>query len=302
VWAVLTGCAALPLVTLGAEVTTKQVGMVDSKGFRAPWHLFTLSSDQLHLGYLIEHGHRLAGFVVGMACIVLAVGLTVQARGRLHRSLGWVALAAVGLQGVLGIFRVNLNALMGSSLALVHGCCAQLVFATLVAVAVMCSRAWSEARDGLQIRPTLRKASLGLCGLIYVQVVFGAMLRHWVDPVAQRAHVVLAFAVVGAVVWMVGRLRAERREEEASAKPQAARRLGARLGLVLVGLVVVQPVLGVEAWIRRFGTGELPEMVPSSFGLDLVRSGHQIVGTLIFATSVAVAVLLHRRAAVEGTA
>ena len=35
-WAVLTACAALPLVTLGAEVTTKQVGMVDQKGFRRP--------------------------------------------------------------------------------------------------------------------------------------------------------------------------------------------------------------------------------------------------------------------------
>src|SRR5437773_781241 len=90
-WAVLTVLAALPLVTLGAEVTTKKVGMVDPKGFRSPWHLFTLGSDQLHLGYLIEHGHRLAGFVVGVCCIVLAVGLSVTARGWFFRSLGWLA-------------------------------------------------------------------------------------------------------------------------------------------------------------------------------------------------------------------
>ena len=40
-WAVFTACAALPLVLLGAEVTTKQVGMVDPQGFRAPWPCFS---------------------------------------------------------------------------------------------------------------------------------------------------------------------------------------------------------------------------------------------------------------------
>ena len=89
-WAALTALAALPLVTLGAEVTTRKVGMVDPKGFRAPWHLFTLSGEQLSLGYLIEHGHRLAGFVVGICCIVLALGMTAFARGWLHRSLGFI--------------------------------------------------------------------------------------------------------------------------------------------------------------------------------------------------------------------
>ncbi len=269
--------------------------MVDARGFRAPWHLFTMPRELLNMGYLIEHGHRLAGFVVGVACIVLALGLTLQARGALHRSLGWVALAAVGLQGLLGIFRVNLHALMGSSLALVHGCCAQLVFATLVAVAVMCSRAWTDLRDGLAPRPDLRGWSLGLCGLVYVQVVFGAMLRHWMDPVAQRLHVVLAFAVVVAVFGMVSRLRAGQPGNDVSAKPQAAR----VLGYVLVGLVMVQPILGVEAWIRRFGTTQLPELVPSSVGLDVVRSGHHIIGTLIFATTVALAVMLYRPATKE---
>src|SRR5205085_6864053 len=103
-WAVFTVLAALPLVMLGAEVTTKKVGMADPKGFRAPWHLFTLSGDQLSRGLLIEHGHRLAGFSVGICCIVLAIGMTLAARGRLHRSLGWLALLAVSSQGILGIY------------------------------------------------------------------------------------------------------------------------------------------------------------------------------------------------------
>src|SRR5687767_11810716 len=74
-WAVLTVCATLPLLLLGAEVTTKQVGMVDAVGFRPPWHMLTVPLRERGLGFVIEHSHRLAGFVVGTCIIVLAVGL-----------------------------------------------------------------------------------------------------------------------------------------------------------------------------------------------------------------------------------
>jgi cytochrome c oxidase assembly protein subunit 15 len=281
-WSVLTACAALPLVTLGAEVTTKKVGMVDKVGFRAPWHLFGVDWRDYGLGYLIEHGHRLAGFVVGICCIVLAVGLTAFARGRVYRCLGWVALAAVSAQGILGIYRVNKHVEAGPVLALIHGCSAQLVFATLVGVAVLTSRAWAvpaaRARDG-------KRASVVLAVLVYVQIVFGAVVRHLFDPVAQRVHVLLAFVVLAVALWLIGKLWQAREE-------QAVR----RLSVVLAVLLVLQPVLGVEAWIRRFGSATLPELVPSSVGLDLARTGHQVVGTLLFATAVAVALLLHRPA------
>lgn len=272
VWAVLTALAALPLVTLGAEVTTKQVGMVDQVGFRAPWHLFTVAAEQLHLGYLIEHGHRLFGFVVGMCCIVLAIGMLLQARGG-HRWLGLLALFAVSTQGILGIYRVNLNALFGSSLALIHGCFAQIVFATLVAVAVFSSQAWNRVTS----TSDLARPALGLCVLTYTQIVFGAIVRHTLDPLAQRLHVLLAFAVVLYVVWLVSRLTEAR-----------------RLGYWLLAMILVQPILGVEAWMRRFGAGQLPETVHSSWALDLTRSGHQVLGTLIFATTVALVVMLNK--------
>jgi cytochrome c oxidase assembly protein subunit 15 len=286
-WAVFTALAALPLVTLGAEVTTKKVGMVDKEGFRVPWHLFTVAGQDLSLGYLIEHGHRLAGFVVGVCCIVLAVGMALFARGWFHRSLGVFALLAVSAQGVLGIFRVNLNALMGSDLAALHGCLAQLVFATLVAIAVLSSRSWSEPAV---TPPGLRTLGLWLAVLMYVQVVLGAVTRHLLPAylLTQRLHVLLAFVVVGLVFVLAGKLRRE-------GNNTAARRLALGLGV----LVLIQPVLGVEAWVRRFGAATLPELVPSDPALDLVRSGHHVLGTLIFAATVALAVLLCRRETVS---
>ncbi len=172
-WALLTVLTALPMVLLGAEVTTKGVGMVDPTGFRAPWHLFTLPLRELGLGYLIEHSHRLFAYLVGFCSIVLAIGLYLGTRHPLLRWMGCLALLAVSLQGVLGIFRVNLNALLGPHLALVHGCFAQLTFAVLVSVAVMTSRSWLEAAPLSEaVSPALRRLSLAFVGLVYLQILF----------------------------------------------------------------------------------------------------------------------------------
>src|SRR5947199_158364 len=54
--------------------------------------------------------------------------------------LGSAALAGVMVQGMLGGFRVRLNALFGTDLAVVHGCFAQVVFALLVGLAYLVHR------------------------------------------------------------------------------------------------------------------------------------------------------------------
>src|SRR5258708_5306746 len=87
-WALLTVCAALPLLMLGAEVTTKGVGMVDARGLRPPWHFFQVFMEDKGLGWIIEHGHRLAGFIVGTCVIVLAAGLWLWEPRRSVRWLG----------------------------------------------------------------------------------------------------------------------------------------------------------------------------------------------------------------------
>jgi cytochrome c oxidase assembly protein subunit 15 len=294
-WALLTVCAAFPLLLLGAEVTSKSVGMVDPSGFRAPWFLL---QEVLHnglwtlirergLGYFIEHTHRLVGFVVGSCVIVLALGLWLRESRRWVRWLGLGALAAVSAQGVLGIFRVNLNALMGGNLALVHGCFAHLVFALLVSLALFTSRSWQAVPGTASPRETarLRHGSLLTAALVYVQMVLGAVVRHNKDLVlGPRIHLLAAFAVVAAVAWLV---------REVLDNPQRSRQEVASV-LVLAGLVVLQLALGVEAWWSRFGArprtdwDQMPE---------LVRSGHYVVGALVFAAAVVVALQANRRPA-----
>jgi heme A synthase len=278
-WAWLTVAAALPLALLGAEVTTRGVGMADQASVRAPWYFFTLDLSDTPLGLMIEHGHRLFGWSLGLCAIVLALGLTIAARSW-HRWIGWVVLVMVSAQGIFGILRVKYHALAGPELAAFHGSFAQLAFASLVAVAVLSSKAWS--RPAATSR-SLRVGGLALCVVVYVQIVFGAVTRHLTDPLAQRLHVLLAFVVMGLALWIHGKLHRE-----------AGNAAATKVGYFLAVLLLIQPVLGVEAWVRRFGSGRLPELLPPDRTLDLIRSAHHLTGTLIFSTTAALAALLCR--------
>jgi cytochrome c oxidase assembly protein subunit 15 len=285
---VLTACAGLLTVAFGGRVTNNDAGMADPEGYRAPQDVAAVSLGEGGLPLVIEHRHRLAGFVVGAWAIVLAVGLWFGARRQPYRSLGLLALAAVSLQGVLGIYRVNLERALGHVvglwLAALHGCFAQLVFAALVAVAVLTSRAWAAGAGRAEGADRQRRLGLALVGVVYAQIVFGAVVRHLYDRLAQRAHVLLAFAAVLLGAWLVQELWQSGRADRALR----------RTALVLAALLVIQPVLGVEAWLRRFGAMTWPGSVRPTPALEWVRSGHHVVGTLLFATTVALALLLYR--------
>jgi cytochrome c oxidase assembly protein subunit 15 len=284
---VLTVCATLPLLLLGAEVTTKQAGMVDQEGFRPPWHLLTVPLREKGLGFVIEHSHRLAGFVVGSCAIVLAVGMLLGERRRWARWLGVAALVGVSLQGVLGILRVNLNAVAGPELALVHGCFAPLVVAFLVSVVLFTSRGWATlgaTAVATAYARRLRRCALVTAGLAYLQIVLGAVVRHKDYPLGARAHLLTAFAVVAAVAWLAKVVLDGRPREQALA----------RSVLLLLALVGLQLLLGVEAWMSRFGSVEWRQLQPLKVHPELLRSLHSLVGSLILATAVVVALQTQR--------
>ncbi len=136
IWAILTVIATALLLALGGLVTTFRVGMADPIWPTTPWYLLFASWTEPRPGFLIEHSHRLAGYVVGCFTIVLTAGLWATARTCALKKLGFLCLAAVIVQGMLGGFRVVLNDLFGPDLAIVHGCFAQVVFCLLVAAAV----------------------------------------------------------------------------------------------------------------------------------------------------------------------
>ncbi len=290
-WAVLTAVATVPLLFLGAEVTTNKVGMVDAAWPTPPWYLLLMSWVEHGIGFLIEHSHRLAAWTVGFSSVGVVVGLWGTERDR-RRWLCWLGTAAmlgVGIQGLLGGLRVRLDALYGPNLAVVHGCFGQLVFALLTALALCTSRRWSAPVEASAPEETaaLRHTAFLVVALVFVQLVLGAIYRHRGFTGAVRGHFMVAFAVVAAVVWLV--------KTAVSDRPADGGLKGmVRLLAVLVGL---QVMFGVEAF---FVKQAMPEWDGSQHWLwrrDLVRSAHVLIGSLILATSVVISLEAQRRTA-----
>ena len=292
----LTVCATLPLLLLGAEVTTKQVGMVDPVGFRTPWHLFTVLDRAIQeLGFLIEHSHRLVGFVVGMCATVLAIGLWIKAPSRGLRWLGVAAFLGISIQGLLGGFRVNLNAIMGKNLALIHGCFAQIVVALLASAAWVTSRSWlaqsGPTDNSAPDNKSIRQASLLTVALVFLQIVFGGIVRHRDNFFGARGHMLIAFAVAAAVVWLIALIM--------TSVPRDGRL--ARMAGLLGVLLVCQLFLGIESWMSRFGSPQWQQLQPLGPSAESLRSLHYLVGAFIFSCSVVVSLQAHRRWAWSGS-
>lgn len=267
--------ATTPLLALGGIVTTRRVGMSDPVWPTTPWYLFFTSWQEPRPGFLIEHSHRLAGWFLGALTIVFAVAIWKTARPRGLRWLGIACLAAVSFQGLLGGMRVYLDALAGPELAAFHGCSAQVVFCILISAVFYTSASRPRSPMPEDVRARLRGTALTLVLLVFMQLIWGSIVRHNPTPLMQRLHLFTAFAVVSVAVWSI--LSAQ--THDASGR---LRRSHSLLGMFLV----VQVVLGIEAWMGKFASGILWDLQTPTTGQIIVRTAHVLVGTGIFATSV----------------
>ena len=363
VWAILTATVALLLLfVLGGFVTSFRVGMADPVWPTEPWYLLGQDWQKLEFGFLVEHTHRAAGWIVGVLVSVLALGawagtpgrtlrwagciallVLLVAYGEFHRGMGrveearkageavgtiplpktvglvtlaaavvclavaalgvaaggvgrWpramavVALVGVMVQGLLGGFRVFLNELVGPELAAVHGAFGQVVFAVLVSVAVLAA----PRRPGDCLPPAERSRLIGpslvLPAAIFVQLVWAVWLRHFGSPAAQRLHVLTAFVVTGLAVALVARTLST---------PDGRKHLGFA-AYHLLGIIAVQMLLGVEAWMSKFAAGGgyaglPPDLRPITEWSAGVRTAHAVIGAALLAAAVAFAVRVGRR-------
>ncbi len=277
----LTVCATLPLLFSGASVTSFDVGMVDPEGYRHPWVILRVLFENNGFDWLLEYGHRALGFLVGLCGIALAIGFAATTTGRM-RWLGAVALALIVTQGLLGRFRVDYNAAHGRSFALVHGCFAQIVFATLVYLVAATSKRWQRdsLADDAPVSPQLQRWSILTMLVVFAQLILGGFVRHKSSLVGPRGHLLGAFVVVVVVGWLAKLvLESESRK----------RFMGT---LVALGLLIgVQVVLGTESWLAKFFVPDirLESLAPVPVHSQWIRSAHYLVGTLIFAHAVLLA-------------
>ncbi|HBI44875.1 MAG TPA: hypothetical protein DDY78_18770, partial [Planctomycetales bacterium] len=282
-WAVLTVIVAAAAVVMGAVVTTFHVGMTDPVWPTYPWHLLLISYQEPSPGYIIEHTHRAAAYGAGFCVIVLAVGLWLAGS---HR-LALVALACIIAQGLLGGVRVLLNARAGPEYAAVHGIFGQVVFSLLVCLAVLTARGEAAEFPNPEYARRCRRTSLVLAGIVFLQLLWGAAVRHLYNPSAVRLHILTAFAVVAGVVWLM----------RTAWEESAGRRVLGRPLILMAALLILQVAMGIEALLGLYGSGLPPDLQPVTIGRAMVRTGHVVVGACILAASVAAALQAYRAAA-----
>ncbi len=240
-----------------------------------------------HLPILAEHGHRLLGALVGLFTLGLAFWTWRADPRAWMRRLGGAALVLVIAQGLLGGLRVTEVSL---SLAMVHACVAQLFFALLVSMALFTAPGWlrggSLPPDG-PAGERLRLLTTATAAAIYGQIVLGALLRHFgtgVDPLFAGIHITGAFVVVGLALATFVHIR----------KHVGEARLLQRGAGLLLGAVAFQFTLGVLAFMVLLFETSLAQRSMVQVALN---SSHLVVGALLFATSVCLALLAWRHAA-----
>lgn len=318
--AVLVVCLVWPLIWVGGLVTTYDAGMAvpDWPGTYG-YNLFLYPYETWLLGpfdLFIEHGHRLLGAVVGFVSIGLVIAsLRFEPRTWAKWTAVAVLVAVIG-QGVLGGMRVVLG---DRTLAMVHGCTGPVFFALCVAAAATTGQWWwSRGRPNgaggvsagtesgqSKVTPT-HGLAIGACCVVvlsYVQLVYGAQLRH-VQPTETASgfamtvsiHVLLAFVLWCLIGFQWIRVRA------------CGDLTLSRPAVLLLGFVSLQIVLGVATWVVNYGFPTFLQAFPGSEGFlvrskgfldSIVVTAHVATGSLILAQSVMILIRILRLRHIE---
>jgi len=166
----LTAIATLLLICSGGMVTSKGVGLaVPDWPTTFGYNMFLFPISKWVGGIFFEHTHRLIASTVGFLTIILAVWIWRTDSRRWMRNLGWIALGAVVLQGVLGGLRVTM---LKDEIGVFHACLAQAFFGLLIFLGLATSRFWNETTA------TRMRSMLQWLPVIYAQLALGATMRH----------------------------------------------------------------------------------------------------------------------------
>jgi cytochrome c oxidase assembly protein subunit 15 len=276
----LTAGATFLLIVIGGIVTSTDSGLaVPDWPTTFGYNMFLYPLSEMVGGILYEHSHRLMGSLVGILTVGLLVFLWVKDSRKWLKWLGLIALIAVIVQGVLGGLRVTQ---INRNFAIVHACLAQAFFALLCGMAWFTSRDWWKDKPAALIAAAqkLRRLSLITTCLIYVQLIFGAVLRHTGSRLDM--HLLFAFLVTLHIFLLVRRVLGANDEIQQSASSMV---------FGLLGLLAVQLMLGTGAFFARLTAfGET-----FATGLTVtITTAHVAVGALMLVSSFVLTLKIYR--------
>jgi cytochrome c oxidase assembly protein subunit 15 len=235
-------------------------------------------------GVKFEHGHRMLAELVGLLTIALAVWVWRSDSRRWMKWLGAVALGTVIAQGVLGGLTVLFFLPWWISSA--HATLAQSFFCIVVSTALFTSRGWLEtepARVFDRGSPSLRMLTSLCVAAILAQLILGAAFRH--SGMKLLPHLISAAVVTALLIWTSSRVLTNH------AMPNAVRRPAS----FLLGLLLIQLCLGLASYLTRVQWGA--DAAQPQLAMIASTVSHVIVGALLLATSVVLAIETRRHLA-----
>ncbi len=266
-----TAGATFLLIVIGGIVTSTESGLaVPDWPTTFGYNMFLYPLSEMVGGILYEHSHRLMGSLVGLLTVGLFIFLLVRDSRKWLKWLGFAALVAVIVQGVLGGLRVTQ---INRNFAIVHACLAQAFFALLCGIAWFTSRDWQqdEGESLIEAAQKLRRLSLITTCLIYVQLIFGAILRHTGSRL--DAHLLFAFLVALHIFLLARRVLKMNVDTQ---------RIGQSMAVLLLGLLAIQLMLGTGAFFAKltaFGETFATALTVS------ITTAHVAVGALMLVSS-----------------
>jgi cytochrome c oxidase assembly protein subunit 15 len=275
--AVILACATFPLLFIGGLVTSLGVGLaVPDWPTTFGYNMFFYPWSKMIGGIFYEHSHRLVASSVGLLTIALALTFWFHEQRQWLRWLGAAALFLVVVQGVLGGLRV---VLLQHTLAIIHACLAQAFFALTVSLALFTSAEWrGPVQAAIADGGRLRRLATITTALIYLQIVFGALLRHTGERL--DAHLLIAALVAIHVVLLMLRIARAHGDHPELRRP----------GYFLATLLVLQFAIGAFSYVGKFTTMQRWPIE----AIVLLTTTHLIVGALMLATSLWITLKAYR--------
>jgi cytochrome c oxidase assembly protein subunit 15 len=272
------------LILAGSFVTSTESGLsVPDWPTTYGWNMFTFPPSKMVGGIFYEHLHRLVASAVGLLTIALAGWLWIGDSRRWLKWFGLGALGAIVAQGLLGGLTVLF--FLPASVSTAHAALAEIFFCMTVAIALFTSSGWIAgygepigADDGV-----LRRVATATTVLVYIQILFGATMRHTGAGLA-----------IPDFPWMFGHVVPDHWS------PQIALHFAHRLGALVVTLSILgtslyvwsrhhdRPAIARPATLVIFLVGA--QLMLGAFTVlsrrDVwINSLHVVVGALVLTTS-----------------
>ena len=265
-FAVFTACCTFLLIIAGALVTGNDAGLAVPDW---PLSYGSLTPPMIG-GIFYEHGHRMVASFVGFLTVILAFWLWKRDDRAFVRRLGWIALAVVVTQGILG--GITVLFFLPAPISVMHACLAQAFFCIVSSLALLTSESWKRSASGVagDVKGvSVRQLSVWTVAAVYAQLILGAALRH--SKAGLLWHVVGAFVVTFLVIWTVARVYKYYANISALFRP----------AMILGILLAAQLSLGVGSYLVRLASRE--DVQPGAL-MIAVTTAHVATGAAVLVT------------------